>query len=144
MIETLHLDVEGGVSERRTKPAKGVSEEASKAVSKEVSDRKAGGADTGGSSFVRRRPDTAQAGTAETATKEKPAATGQKKFGGLSSLRQRGLAAAAAAAPSGQAPSQKEYAVEIESGPRKHQHAHARSSAPANRVANTRAEDLEF
>ena len=148
VIETLHLDVEGGVSERRTKPPKNVEGGEKKAgtaaartttATKEVVPEKSGGS---GSSFVRRQPTTPEATSAP--SKATPA-----KFGGLSSLRQRGLAAAAAANTGGQSKaSTPEYSVEVDTATHKHQHPHAHNrpkpSAPANRVANTRAEDLEF
>ncbi|SPO20417.1 uncharacterized protein UTRI_00814_B [Ustilago trichophora] len=148
VIETLHLDVEGGVSERRTKPPKNMGEEEKKKTtvpatgsgSKSEPEQPAppsAPAKTGGSSFVRRQPAGSEG------TSAKPPA----KFGGLSSLRQRGLAAAAAASASS-APAQREFSVEVDTATHKHSHSHAhggpRQSAPANRVANTRAEDLEF
>jgi len=141
VIETLHLDVEGGVSERRTKPPKDLAGTAGtggekKAEIKAVPAAKTEASTKAASSFVQRQstPDAPSAGA------------GQKKFGGLSSLRQRGLAAAAAAGGSGQdASQQREYQVEVETGSHRHPHSHqARPAQSTNRVANTRAEDLEF
>ncbi|SPO21337.1 uncharacterized protein UTRI_00814 [Ustilago trichophora] len=152
VIETLHLDVEGGVSERRTKPPKNMGEEEKKknapgtglgvkSEPEQVAAPPSAPAKTVGSSFVRRQPAGSDATTAG------PGAKPPAKFGGLSSLRQRGLAAAAAASASG-APAQREFTVEMDTATDKHPHSHshggARQTAPANRVANTRAEDLEF
>lgn len=156
VIETLHLDVEGGVSERRTKPPKNVDVTTEKkaaataaapsSVSAVGADAKSGpqqaqpstAAKAGASSFVRRQPAVAD----PSAPKPVPA-----KFGGLSSLRQRGLAAAAAASAANQ-PEQREYSVEVDTNTHKHPHSHShgktRTTTTANRVANTRAEDLEF
>ncbi|EST06654.2 Elongator complex protein 4 [Kalmanozyma brasiliensis GHG001] len=120
VIETLHLDVEGGVSERRTKPAKG--------VEVETANKTAAAPSTGGvgGTSARRPTEAPTAGQVE---------KGPKKFGGLSSLRQRGLAVAATAG------GQKEYAVEMDTAT---QRSHSHTAKPPNRVANSRAEDLEF
>ena len=142
VIETLHLDVEGGVSERRTKPPKGEVVAEVKGPSSRVEK-------SGGSSFAERQPATVAANTnASAAVKAAPAASKAappptpNKFGGLSSLRQRGLAAAAAASAGQQ---QREYSVELDSTTRGYQHAHTNKPAPhIAKVANTRAEDLDF
>lgn len=161
VIETLHLDVEGGVSERRTKPVKSLagSEKApaptttpatgtipTKSAAAGAEAVAAGSAASHSSSFVRRLP-AAEAPSAGAGDKQAPA-----KFGGLSSLRQRGLAAAAAAAaptsPGSQntpSSAQSEYSVELDTASHKHAHNSAHKPArPANKIANTRAEDLEF
>ncbi|GAC99483.1 hypothetical protein PHSY_007085 [Pseudozyma hubeiensis SY62] len=163
VIETLHLDVEGGVSERRTKPPKNgevvekggrgataSQSEGSTVATEDKKPQKTIAGATGGSSFVRRQPSASDPPTA-TGSTSGPAATTPKKFGGLSSLRQRGLAAAAAAtgAQTGQpGPTQKEYSVEIDSQAQHHGHSHShkpKTAGPAiNRAANARAEDLEF
>ncbi|CCF51214.1 hypothetical protein NDA11_002781 [Ustilago hordei] len=149
VIETLHLDVEGGVSERRTKPPKNMdaslapksgasTTSASSATGEESKSEKVKPA---GPSCVKRQP--------AAAAQEVPAGSGARpKFGGLASLRQRGLAAKAAAEGSGSAVSQKEYAVEVDTDTHNHAHSHSHGQLqrrqPTNRVANTRAEDLEF
>ncbi|CBQ68146.1 conserved hypothetical protein [Sporisorium reilianum SRZ2] len=138
VIETLHLDVEGGVSERRTKPPKS---EATGAKTTTAAQGVAKPNSAGGSSFVRRLP--AAAPVLAEARSAPAEAAAPKKFAGLASLRQRGLAAAAAASGQQQ---QREYAVEVDSARSDtHQHSHARQAPRAqNRVANARAEDLEF
>lgn len=164
VIETLHLDVEGGVSERRTKPPKNMGETEKKSTpaavpsagaAKGQAEQATAGTGTpnagtqGASSFVRRQPaGTEKAAGASAGPAGKPAPA---KFGGLSSLRQRGLAAAAAASAAGQAtqPVQKEYSVEVDTATHKHPHSHQhgrpkQALSATNRVANTRAEDLEF
>ncbi|KAJ9476451.1 hypothetical protein PHBOTO_000106 [Pseudozyma hubeiensis] len=168
VIETLHLDVEGGVSERRTMPPKngevvekggrvatGSQSEGPAVAAEDKKPQKAvTGATVGGSSFVRRQPSTSDTPTATGSTSSGPASTTPKKFGGLSSLRQRGLAAAAASAAATGAqtgqpnPTQKEYSVEIDSQAKHHGHSHShkpKTAGPAiNRATNARAEDLEF
>ncbi|CDW98727.1 hypothetical protein [Sporisorium scitamineum] len=152
VIETLHLDVEGGVSERRTKPPKNSEEvvgvKAAPTSTKDtVTQGGAKSSGASGSSFVRRQPAAAVEVSSAAETSSTP--TAPKKFGGLSSLRQRGLAAAAAASGASGAggQQQREYAVEVDSAnSNAHQHSHAKRTphAARNRVANTRAEDLEF
>lgn len=147
VIETLHLDVEGGVSERRTKPPKNMDASSKPAavstkstptpasVAEEKKDEKTKRV---GTSFVKRRP---LVGAQEGAVGTKP------KFGGLASLRQRGLAAKEAAEAGGASGSQREYAVEVDTNTHKHLHAHSygqQQRQPTKRVANTRVEDLEF
>ncbi|SNX84124.1 uncharacterized protein MEPE_02832 [Melanopsichium pennsylvanicum] len=153
VIETLHLDVEGGVSERRTKPPKNTEEVEKKSThvtktaattAESVAEQIAASSSRNASSFVCTRPASdANTTNAGVGAEGKP---GFRNFSGLSSLRQRGLAAAAAASGQGSTPSQKEYSVEVETATHKHSHSNARPkrAAPANRVANTRAEDLEF
>ncbi|TKY90957.1 hypothetical protein EX895_000955 [Sporisorium graminicola] len=149
VIETLHLDVEGGVSERRTKPPKnseevtGTKDAAQSGAAKTSS--------TGASTFVRRQPAAAVQGISSAAETTSGTAA-PKKFAGLSALRQRGLAAAAAAATSSTSGTtggqNKEYAVEVDSASHTaHHHPHPAKRTPhtaQSRVANTRAEDLEF
>lgn len=149
VIETLHLDVEGGVSERRTKPPKnservtgapgktpsgsgGAVTAAAAAAAEDAPIQSARTSSAGGSSFVRRQPTSGSAMTTPASTSSiLPGPTPKpNKFAGLSSLRQRGLAAAAAAANAAQttqpAP-QHEYSVEIDSQTDQHVHVDAHS-----------------
>ena len=114
-IETLHLDIEGGVSERRTKPVKEPvsSDRPTRPVDAATSEQEAlseadpGGAQTGKDTQApaARAPDVSQTAARSTATGGSSASrsatepgTGRQQmpvFGGLAHLRQRGLASMA-------------------------------------------------
>ncbi|KAN0060274.1 Elongator subunit elp4 [Thecaphora frezii] len=178
VIETLHLDVEGGVSERRTKPPKNMDEgkvgaAAGRAAKTTVGgqDAKPAEAETGAKasgSFQRHPLQPAAAAASAPAPVGQAAPPMPPKFGGLKSLRARGLAAsnratqAASATATTAAPSSSSLTtleVELDTGRRPHPHPHphphlhphphddARRQQPARRgpvFKSDRLEDYEF
>ncbi|PWN49748.1 hypothetical protein IE53DRAFT_345351 [Violaceomyces palustris] len=138
VIETLHLDVEGGVSERRTKPPKGAEEILSKAKSGTSTLEPEPSGRTG------MRPPHQAAGSATSAIQTSPASsrasigasgpsTGPVKFGGLKALRERGLASVGRSGTPSAENSRSEMTrsvreVEVEIDNRTHDHAHSRGS----------------
>lgn len=130
VIETLHLDVEGGVSERRTKPPKSEAEpkRATPASKSHTEDRTV--------------PAKAETQGAKEAQGAQPTGNAPK-LRGLAALRQRGMAAAASAPPTG------EYAVQVDTAPRS-AHSHGRPGAtqrappPLSKASQARPQDLEF
>lgn len=130
VIETLHLDVEGGVSERRTKPPKSEAEpkRAAPAPKSRAEDKTA--------------PPKAEAQGAQGAQVVQPTGNAPR-LKGLAALRQRGMAAAASAPATG------EYAVQVDTAPRS-AHSQARPGAtprappPLSKASQARPQDLEF
>lgn len=149
VIETLHLDVEGGVSERRTKPPKNMDAETRKPSKPEqVASTAAPGPPS--------RQSPQQASNSHKPTSS-PSAT-KPKFKGLSSLRQRGLAAAnttsSSAADTKQTSAAPPVDLEVELDTRAaHSHPHPQSHArsqqtrrphPSTQFTSSRAEDYDF
>lgn len=147
VIETLHLDVEGGVSERRTKPPKNADADTRKPSTPETPKPPSGSE----VSAARPRPPRSPEGS------QKPApllSAPKPKFGGLSSLRQRGIAAANAsssAAGPNQTSAAPQAGLEVEldtraahSHPHAHSHARSQRPHPSKQFTSSRAEDYDF
>ncbi|PWY96870.1 hypothetical protein BCV70DRAFT_182437, partial [Testicularia cyperi] len=123
VIETLHLDIEGGVAERRTKPPRNMDPSAAAARAARV------GSSSGSSSLQSPHPSQAETGPSRHASSAssqlQPTAPGKPKFTSLASLRQRGLAAAATppARPTPEVEVEVEVEVEIDTR-RHHGHSH--------------------
>ena len=148
VIETLHLDIEGGVSERRTKPPKNADQGSSSNLKKPTSasfQRKASPATN--TPTTQASPKQSQPVPAPATPPTASPAPAAPKFGGLKSLRERGLAAASArASPATLSSSSSPAPLEVELDTRKQ--APRRDPPPTQRrgpvFTSSRKEDYEF
>lgn len=158
VIETLHLDVEGGVSERRTKPPKNMEPEVGGGLSTTGTKRA-----TAQNTVPPPAPTTAQTRApaesqpptapvpAASHTASTPSNATRGSFAGLRSLRERGLAAARPTSGGPTAPREIEVEVDGTRQGASASHAHGRGANTQKEMvrrtpvfSSDRPEDYEF